>query len=236
VGFAALAAVMLAAAGLAWACLPQQTGLPREPAPRSGMPSAAREAAVDQSLRFREDFGLRRDLAHVRGLVDGSVPADSYDYGVPLTAAENKEFEERSKVEDAMGIVFGYRDRSAVRSFGGVYIDQAHGGLVYVGFTEAPRAHMAALRKLFPYPNRLRLFRVRNTEAELDEVHTAVADARSDLAGEGVDIQGISTAVQSNVVEIQVRSDDQQTVAMLEKRFGSDKIRVVKSVGRITPT
>jgi hypothetical protein len=177
---------------------------------------------------------LRRDLAHVRGLLDGSVPVESYDRGVPLTAAENRELDERSKVSSAADIVQQYGDRSAPRSFGGAYIDQAHGGLVRVGFTKAPARHMAELRRLFPYPAKLRLFPVKNTEAELDQVHAAVADAMPDY--EGIDIQVVNTAVKSNVVEIYVRSADQKTVAKLEKRFGSDNIRVLKSRGGLVST
>jgi len=195
------------------------------------VPSAAVDRALDESLRFRRDFGLRRDIDHVRGLLDGSVAVESNESGVPLTAAEDEQVDSSFRVSDAVSIATKYGGR-VPDSFGGAYVDLARGGLVYVGFTKAPERHLAELRKVFPYPAKLRLFPVRNTEAELDEVHRAVDEALPDLAAEGVEVHVVSTDIKSNVVEISLESIDRHTVARLEERFGRDKIQAVKSPGQ----
>ncbi len=84
-------------------------------------------STFEESLHFREAFGLSTDPDLIQRLLDD--PAADCTWGVPLAPEESDEMEGRGSVQRYIGALAGhvYRHDDA---FGGLYIDQRAGGTV----------------------------------------------------------------------------------------------------------
>ncbi|MDQ3407004.1 MAG: hypothetical protein M3472_02455 [Chloroflexota bacterium] len=84
-------------------------------------------STFEESLDFREAFGLSTDPELIQRLLDD--PAADCTWGVPLTPEESDEMDRRNSVELYIRALAGYVDRHD-DDFGGLYIDQGAGGTV----------------------------------------------------------------------------------------------------------
>lgn len=94
--------------------------------------SAGSPSERDQmEIAFRQEFGLRSDLAFVHQVrADASATSPGEDvYPVPLTPVERADMDRRREVEAQLGPAQAYAEQHAA-SFGGMYIDQAAGGVL----------------------------------------------------------------------------------------------------------
>jgi hypothetical protein len=160
--------------------IPQPSGDP-------GSASPALPSDIAAATRFRQEFGLRSDEAWVR-----AVAADReavLDYGVPLLPFERAEIEGRATGDDAVvEAARRYLDSHADIS-GGIYIDQARGGIVTALVTERPDVHEAATRALIAGAARVAVH-----QDFLAGLPARMTSASVDLAGNRVDV-AISSAV-----------------------------------------
>jgi len=159
----------------------------------SGCPHSyeARERKVGQILSDRAWEGLDLDLmgdhaarvrraegllaAWRRGEPVARWTSEEEAFGMPLRAFEQTELEYRDlyrerfqdMVEDGDWV-----ERNAPDSWAGYELDQAAGGLIWVGFTKEPEALLEKLRRRLIAPERFRLFPVqpRYTEAQLEKI------------------------------------------------------------------
>lgn len=191
---------------------------PSEPAEE---PPLTTDEQVAEAQAFRQDFGLRADDAYVRETVEDPTLQRSVDsYGVPLTPPEESDLTLRDDAEEAMDLIDDYGATHASDSYAGTYIDQAAGGLVYVGFTLNSDQHMTALREVYPYPERLRLFSALITLPELMELHREVTDDIEVLVAEGFDVVSISEDEETNSVVVTVPEPTLLQEVNLRTRYG----------------
>lgn len=171
---------------------------------------------------FRRSFGLTTDPALILSLLtDPSRNPDAEEWGTPLTASEKQTMDLRVSVSEAIGVIQAYGRGAGSSEYGGLYIDQANGGLVYVGFAGNAGAHLANLRSLFPYPDLLRTFTAGYTETQLYGTADAVSADKGWLASQGIDVLSISPSMKTNRVEVGVAQPTPASAAVLQSRYGS---------------
>ena len=173
-------------------------------------PPAGQEETLDERVQkahdFREDFGIHIDDAAIRDLErDPAMDESRAEYGVALTSAELAEVRAREALQDDLDDIDEYADDHARTTYGGVWIDHEDGGTVKVAFTRDAAAHVDKIKAFFPSPARLRAVTVARTEGQLSGLTDEVSDDMSALADQGIEIQGVTTLRQENLVEVGVK-------------------------------
>jgi len=175
------------------------------------VPAPSNDDRLAQARRFREDFGLPADDPTLQAMA--SSPDSKY--GVPLTRDEEREVDSRDALEEELDAIETYGTQTAQSTYAGLYLDQARGGLVVVGFTGDLETHGEAIEAVFPYPSRLRLVQRDYSKQYLDTVLAKIEADFDSLVADGVDIQSFGATISGNFVEVGVLS----VTAALETRF-----------------
>lgn len=185
-----------------------------------------------EDIRFRREFGLNASLAHIRRLHNvrsEAAPRSEANYGVLLTPSEQNEMRRRDRVSNEVGEVRQWAIKNVRDRFGGIWIDQDAGGLVYAAFTDDPERYRPRIEAMLSEPQNLRLQRASYSEAELDALHARIGSETGDLHEEGIEVREISTATDRNTVQIGVASADSRTVSNLENRYGPGRVEVYQA-------
>jgi hypothetical protein len=159
----------------------------------NGCPKSKEERArrLKQIIGDRAYRGLDLDLAgdraaivrRARGLLSAWKRGDPVArwtseeeaFGMPLRASEQIELEYRDTYRERFQDLVEEADwveRNAASTYAGYEIDEAAGGIIYVGFTIEPEAVLAKLQPLLIAPDRFKPFPVTPTytEAELEKI------------------------------------------------------------------
>lgn len=185
-----------------------------------------------EDVRFRREFGLETSLSHIRRLHNVSsaaAPRSATNYGVLLTSSEQSEMRRRDRVSNEVGEIRQWAIGNVRDRFGGIWIDQDAGGIVYVSFTDNAERYRPRIEAMLSEPQNLRLQRVSFSEAELDALHTRIGSEVDRLRQEGIEVREIATATDRNTVQIGVTSADPRTVSNLENRYGPDRVEVYQA-------
>lgn len=166
-------------------------------------PPPTYEERYAEAREWREMFGFSTADDVIRATLDNLELEDAIDeYGIPLTPAEQTEMEQRSAAEEAAGSIVSQVTQDSPDTYAGLWIDQAGGGLVRVGFTENAEDHLPALRQTYPYPDRLRVFTAEWTLNELQAAAEQVAADDDDLADYGIELNAIRVREDMNAVQV----------------------------------
>lgn len=172
----------------------------------SGCPRSYEEPVrhLGQIIDDRAYYGLDRDLgqdraailhraerllrAWYRGNPVARWTSEEEAFGMPLRAAEQVELEYRDAYRERFqNLVEGgdWVKRNAPSTYAGYEIDEAAGGIVYVGFTAEPEATLEKLRRRLVAPERFQPFPIppTYTEAELEEIWFDFPPRKSPLWG-----------------------------------------------------
>lgn len=188
------------------------------------VPEAAIPEDIAKAIAFRKEFGLRADEAWVR--VVAMNPAAVMDFGVPLMPFERDDIMNRSN-GDAVGIVQGYAAEHADVS-GGLYIDNAAGGIVTFLVTDDPEPHVAALDLLIGPDAAVAVRQVRWTEAELRDIQDRVSADEAFLASLPARMTTASVDVIDNIAELTISSPVADAGQRIVEHFGAEgKLRVI---------
>jgi hypothetical protein len=177
-----------------------------DPDPSAPPPAAEATLAPEilEAIAFRESMGLRSDAAWAQAVA--ANPNAVMDWGVPLMPFEAAEIERRATGDDAVvGEVQAYLGEHADIS-GGLYIDQARGGVVTMLVTEDAAGHEAAVRERIGPDARFAVREVRWTEQALMDLQTKITADPGFLASIPAFVSTTSTDVIDNVVEVTVSS------------------------------
>lgn len=98
----------------------------------------------EAALAFRTTFGLNSDLTWISSVAQHFEPSQ---WGIPLTAAEERDIETRVAVQDSLGNLDPYLDASW---FAGVWLDQQAGGEVVIEAAGRPTVTASDLLKALP--------------------------------------------------------------------------------------
>lgn len=172
----------------------------------SGCPRSyqERERRIPQIVRDRAWYGLDRDLGGDRAAIvrraEGLLAAwrrgdpvarwtsEEEAFGMPLRAFEQTELEYRDAYRERFQDLVEEGDwveKNAPDTYAGYQLDEAAGGIIYVGFTEEPEAMLEKLKRSLIAPDRFKPFPVQptHTEAELEKIWISFPSPKSPLWG-----------------------------------------------------
>jgi hypothetical protein len=224
-------AATLLAALLAAACSSAGHGAPTVSADPPDQPRPACAGRVNQqrldpttpeqiqaAIRFRREHGLQADLPYVLSMA--CLPGADVGFGVPLSAAEIAEFGRRGRTTHAMmPVVQAYADQHP-DEFGGVYIDQAKGGVLEVLWTAHVAEHLAALRALVHPDAPIAVRQVRWSERELRRVQNLISGDWDWFRAIPAAPQGVGVDTTRNVVEVDISSANHAASELIVAHYG----------------
>lgn len=181
---------------------------------------------IAQAIAVRREFGLRSDEGWVRAVA--ANPDAVMDFGVPLLPFERDEVMARPNGEDELvAPIQAYLAEHADVS-GGIYIDQAAGGIVTVLVTDDPKPHEAAIAALVGPDAAVAVRRVRWTEADLNDLHERIAADQAFLATLPARMTSASTDIIDNEVELTISSAVPDAAERIVAHFGAgERLRVI---------
>ena len=162
------------------------------------------ERRLGQIISDRAYYGLDRDLkgdraaivrrakkllqAWHRGDPVARWTSEEESFGIPLRADEQVELEYRDTYREHFQDLVEEGDwveKNAPTTYAGYELDEAAGGIIYVGFTVEPEAMLEKLKRHLIAADRFKLFPVTPThsEAELEEIWNSFPPQKSPLWG-----------------------------------------------------
>jgi hypothetical protein len=183
----------------------------------------ADSVVVGAAMSFRSAFGYSTDLELVGALERN--PAANRKYSVALTAAEVADMDIRMAIQSAMEPLVEYA-HSFPETFGGIYVDQAAGGVFYFSFTSDIEARQSVLESMAPAGVDIRYRTVTLTEAEVDALVNRASRDLEFHQGLGIAVHDVRSDTARNGVDIFIEPFSNEIAHALEVRYG-DGIRVV---------
>ena len=182
------------------------------------------DAATADAIRFRTELGLRADVEYVRAVA--ADPTAVMDFGIPLLPAEAREIERRSRdAENIVPVVQTYATR-VPDEYGGVYIDQAHGGRITVLFTDNLAQHDAALRERLAGIGVVVLRQVRYSEAALTDLQLRISGSDAWFATIPAKLQGVGLDTIGNRIDVSVSTKNPAIQGLVIDHFGVEAAMV----------
>ena len=193
---------------------------PGSPAPTAAPPAGEATPGPDvlEAIAFREQMGLRADLGWVQAVA--ANPDATLDWGVPLLPFEAAELERRPTGEsDLVAAVQAYLAEHADEA-GGVYLDQANGGIVTMLVTGDAAAHESAIREVIGDAP-LVVRQVRWTEAELNNLQERLFADLSFYETIPAAVSSAATDVIANQVVLDISSAAPNAGQRIAEHFGA---------------
>lgn len=185
-------------------------------------PSAAVAEGLSEELlngiATRAEFGFRADQA----LVEAALLDPSFDqsYGVPLTIDEKADLEQRFRVQEELGPLVTFLNKTENSSlFGGIYLDQQRGGEIVVLLTTIDAAVLADLAELVPAEGTLRVRTVTNSLAWSTELLAKVDADLAFLQGQGIEVTSTWYSPQDARVMIGVHGLDASESKLISVQY-----------------
>lgn len=204
--------------------VPTHGSAPPEPCPEiptTRPPAEPLPADVDDATRtaikMRTEYGLRRDIAWVRQVA--ANPRASTAFGFPLLPQEEQSLFARNELPTPVQAVladYGHGDQ-----FGGLYIDNALGGVVVVLWTGDVAAHEAAIRPRLPECHPVVFLQVRWSEAELRRWQDRISADWNWMATIPAAPRGVGADIMANVVTVDVSSANPNAAAIIVGHYGA---------------
>lgn len=212
---------LLAAAGLVLACGAQVPPGGSVSTPRDALP-----ADIVEAIALRQEFGLRSDEAWV--LAVAANPNAVVDFGVPLLPFERDDIMNRANGSDAVVEALQQYAAEHADVFGGLYIDQAAGGIVTVLVTDDPSIHEAALAELIGPDAVVAIRQVRWTEAELRDLQDRVWADQEFFASLPGRVSSVGVYIMDNMAEMTISTAVPDAAERIVARFGAEgQMRVI---------
>jgi hypothetical protein len=189
-------------------------------------PGAGLPAEIAEAIALRKEFGLRSDEAWVRAVA--ANPAAVLDFGVPLLPFERDDLENRAVGDDAVIAAIQSYAAEHADVFGGLYIDQARGGIVTVLVTDDPTSHQDALANLIGPDAVVAVRQVRWTEAELRDIQERISADQAFLDSLPARMTTSSVDIIENVAELNISSALPDAAQRIVTHFGAEgRLRVI---------
>jgi hypothetical protein len=176
------------------------------------------DLATSAAVRFRTSFGLRSDLDFIRAVAKD--PAASDEFGVPLLPAEVAEINRRGANADRVGPIVRAYAAEHPAAFGGMWIDQEHGGLVTVAFTEDADLHGRELATRLAGVGVVAIRSARYSERELRALQDRIVADDPWFKTIPAQLRGVGVDVTKNAVEIDISTANPSITELIVARFG----------------
>ena len=133
--------------------------IPQQPPPN---PEAPAKPSFEQVKQFREEFGLDREHSYTEQQMTALILELLYEWeiqrpaavlavekwGVPMRSPEVEEMEYRERyIEQFAELIPEWAEAHAPTTYGGYYVDNRAGGIIYVGFTANQQSQVEALKQ-----------------------------------------------------------------------------------------
>lgn len=183
--------------------------------------------AILRQLEARREMGLIADADVVAELLLHPDDHGAVDgFGAYLLPSEWARVRELWMVSQQFHVVDDFvRQRRLDEVLGGVWMDWTD-GVARVAFKEDAELHMAELRALFPYPERLTVVIAEHSLTELIAVQQELVSQLDDLQAEGIDVATSSIDEVAGRVDVRVSVLTDAAATELARRLGADRIRV----------
>jgi hypothetical protein len=194
------------------------------PIPEASLPPLL-DAETREAVHLRTEYGLRHDLTWIRQVA--ADPTAVLDFGVPMLPAETASLFARNDLPDAVRWVlddYGHTDE-----FGGLYIDNAQGGVVVLLWTTDPTVHEAAIRPKLPPCHPVEFRQVRWSEHELRGWQDRISADMDWMTDIPAMLTGVGADISDNVVNIEVSSANLDAADLIVAHYAAPDgmIRVI---------
>jgi hypothetical protein len=188
------------------------------PSPEPSIDIAGLDETTTTALRIRTEFGLRRDLDFIRLVAEDPTATD--EFGTPMLPAETAELFARN--DRSAAVLRSIRDYLADRApvFGGLWIDQAAGGIVTLSFTDELDHHRRALAGLLGGRATVTVVQARYSEAVLRTLQDRIVAQDAWFKTIPASLQGVGVDVMENVVSVDVSTTNAAVEQLIVARLG----------------
>ncbi|HYN50713.1 MAG TPA: S1 family peptidase [Thermoleophilaceae bacterium] len=174
---------------------------------------------LSTALQYRRTFGLSTDVSAVSALELN--PAADRKYSVALNSDEVAEMDRRMAIQEALKPVAEY-GQAHPGTFGGMWVDQAAGGVVHLSFTSDVDTHRTALESMTPPGAVLEVHQVSRTEAEVDELVDRISRDVTFHDSLGVTVHNVASNTQRNSVDVFIEPYSAAGAKVLGQRYAAD--------------
>lgn len=199
---------------------------PEQPSATPSLDVSGLDETTALAVQIRASWGLRRDLAFINQVAHD--PTATSEFGTPLLPAEVAEINHRSEAADAIvPIVQGYASAN-VAVFGGIWIDQAAGGVVTLSFTDDLVRHRLALADLLAGKGVVKIVQARYPESVMRALQERITDDAAWFRTIPAALKGVGYDTIGNVVAIEISTANPDVAALIVSRFAvpADALRV----------
>lgn len=197
-------------------------GCAEPPAASSPTPTVAATPELDLATRaavqFRTSFGLRADLEFIRTVARD--PAASNEFGVPLLPAEVADIRRRGANADRVVPIVQRYAAEHPAAFGGLWIDQEHGGIVTVLFTQDAELHGRELAGRLAGVGVVAIRSARYSESELRALQDRIVADEAWFKTIPAQLRGVGVDVTKNAVEIDISTANPRITELIVARLG----------------
>lgn len=186
--------------------------------------------SIADDQRMRVEFGLRSDRAYVTAL-EARDHDRTTELGIPLTSAEVSEMHRRGAVGqrlEAVGDAVGARQPA---TYGGVWLDQAAGGVAVVASTDPASVDRRLVASLLPAGAKIDVRQVAVSYRTLNDLNERIA---ADMQARPVDGTGVGTFLMDNVVHVDLPATASDAdIEAVYARYGRVGLRVDRNGGTL---
>lgn len=174
---------------------------------------------LSTALQYRRAFGLSDDVSAVTALELNA--AANRKYSVALSPVEVAEMDRRMGVQEALVPLNAY-GHSREDTFGGMWVDQAAGGVVHFAFTSDIASHRIALNDMAPTGAVIEVHQVSRTEAEVDQMVDRISRDVAFQNNLGVTVHNVASNTQRNSVDVFIEPYSEAVAKAMRQRYSAD--------------
>lgn len=187
----------------------------------------------EKNEKFRKEFGLKSDSGYITNLLNDKTTKSSEKYGVILTKEEEIELDARfemlrvkiPKIKEYIS------NKESKDNYANIYIDQASGGIINIGLKDFNPETERQIKSASG-DSKVKIYKAKYSEKELDELHQKISDSREELALKNIMIKYIVTDIIKEKVVIAVEKTSDSVINTLGQMFNEDMISVIQDKSR----
>jgi hypothetical protein len=176
------------------------------------------DLATRAAVQFRTSFGLRADLEFIRTVAKDR--AASNEFGVPLLPAEVADLHRRGANADRVVPIVQRYAAEHPAAYAGLWIDQEHGGIVTVAFTEDAELHGRELAGRLAGVGVVAIRSARYGESELRALQDRIVADDAWFKTIPAQLRGVGVDVTKNAVEIDISTANPRIAELIVARLG----------------
>jgi hypothetical protein len=177
----------------------------------------------ENNLKFRKEFGLDTDSSKIKLLINEKKKKS---FGAFLSDDEEAEMNRRVTVQDKLPNILNSINNQTSEKIATMYIDQAAGGIVKLGFKDITKINKASILSLFDKSDRVEISQIKYSQQDLDELHKHIDSSIKELIEKGIGIVSVETDIKSQKVIINVENTSTSVENELNKMFNPEMISI----------